>query len=81
MRGSVDLIVDGGDDKLKRFEACEWIDGEMTTDFPAIKVFNSYGGNKGNCFGRVLEESWYEQKWIPMSSVNLQFLLWIKFEI
>ena len=57
MRASVDLIVAGGNDKLKRSEACAWIDGEMTTDFRAIKVINSYVGNKGNFFGRVLEES------------------------
>ena len=57
MRASVDLIVDGGDDKLKRSEACAWIDGKMTTDFRAIKFINSYIGNKGDCFGRVLEES------------------------
>ena len=62
MRASVDLIVAGGYDKFKRSEACAWIDGEMTTDFRAIKVINSYVGNKGDCFGRVLEESWYEQK-------------------
>ena len=56
-RASVDLIVTGGNDKLIRSEACAWIDGEMTTDFRALKVINSYVGNKGDCFGRILEES------------------------
>ena len=37
MRASVDLIVAGGNDKLKRCEACAWIDGKMTTDFRVIK--------------------------------------------
>ena len=57
MRASVDLIVAGGNDNLKRSEACAWIGGKMTTDFRAIKVFNSYVGKQGDCFGRVLEES------------------------
>ena len=57
MRASIDLIVTGGYDKLKRSEACAWIDGEMTTDFRAIKVFNSYVGKKDDCFGRVLWKS------------------------
>ena len=54
MRASVDLIVAGGDDKLKRSEARAWIDGKMTTVFRAIKVINSFVKNKGDCFGRVL---------------------------
>ena len=57
MHASVDLIEAGGNDKLKRSKACAWIDGKMITDFRAIKVINSYVGNRGDCFGRVLEES------------------------
>ena len=55
MRASVDLIVTGGNDKLKRSEACAWIDGKITTDFRTIKVINSYMGNKGDCFQKILD--------------------------
>ena len=54
MRASVDLIVAGGNDKLKHPEACAWIDGEMTTVFRAIRVINSFVENKGDCSGRFL---------------------------
>ena len=52
---SVELIVARGNDKLKRSEACARIDGEMTTNFRSIKVINSYVGNKGDCFRKILD--------------------------
>ena len=51
-RVSVELVVVGGNDNLKRAEACAWIDGAMTAIFSAIKGINSYVENKGHCSGR-----------------------------